>query len=224
MKFTTKTLFRKALSLIAASFLSVSVALPQPTLANSNHGVIGGCAYEDANGNNIKDLQEECFPNVRIGLVGKSNSGENISLEVFTDENGWFFFRNLPAGTYTIRKLSLPAQTADHTESISEFALISVGGVVNLQISNLPTGNPRQQIANVIREVTIRNDVFQNVPLSEGGELIVFFFGHTRLCSVAPGPNCRPTLMEVGAPPVSPPPPEPPPSYPPCDGCCEDDC
>ncbi|MCW1970692.1 MAG: hypothetical protein KIH69_021490, partial [Anaerolineae bacterium] len=178
MKFITKTLFRKALSLVAASFLSVSVALPQPISANSNNGVIGGCAYEDANGNNIKDLQEECFPNVRISLIGKSISGENISREVLTDENGWFFFRNLPEGKYTVRKLSLPAQTADSTESISEFAITAVGGIVNLQISNLPNGNPRQQIANVIREVTIRNDVFQNVPLGEGGELIAVSYTH----------------------------------------------
>ncbi len=217
------TLLRKIATLLAAGVLSLITALPQPTLAQ-DIGVIGGCAYEDANGNNIKDLQEECFPNVKIRLTGKTNDGQFITREVFTDENGWFFFRGLPSGTYTIKKLNLPPQTADQFESIAEFGVIAVGGVINLQISNLPAGNPRQQTANALQSVTITNDTFTNISLSSGGELVIFFFGHTRLCSVAPGPNCRPDLVEVGVPPPGDPPPLPPPSSPPCEGCCQENC
>ena len=201
-------IFRKVAALIAAGILATMTGIPQSALAADN-GLIGGCAYEDANGNNIKDLQEECFPNVTIRITGKTSEGQLVTREVLTDENGWFFFRNLPAGTYTITKLNLPSQTADRFESIAEFGVTTIGGVVNLQVSNLPASSPRQQIADVIKAVTITNDTFTNIPLATGGELVIFFFGHTRLCSAAPGPNCRPDLVEVGTPPPGDPPPPP---------------
>ena len=65
-------------------------------------GSIGDFVWEDMNGNGLQDVGERGLTNVEIFLEGITAEGVNISLFTLSDENGFYLFDNLDAGTYRI--------------------------------------------------------------------------------------------------------------------------
>lgn len=64
---------------------------------------IGDFVWEDLNGNGIQDMGEPGIPNVEIVLFGREISGSNVFYSTVTNENGFYVFDFLNAGTYELR-------------------------------------------------------------------------------------------------------------------------
>jgi hypothetical protein len=65
-------------------------------------GSIGDFVWEDMNGNGLQDIGERGLTNVEVYLNGTTIGGDIVSLFTLSDENGYYLFENLDAGTYTI--------------------------------------------------------------------------------------------------------------------------
>ena len=81
---------------------------------------IEGVAWEDTNGNGIKDTDEQVFSNIEITLTDDQGNqvtdvNGNIVSSVKTDENGVYVFENLPKGNYYV-KVSMPSSKYQLTE------------------------------------------------------------------------------------------------------------
>ena len=81
---------------------------------------IEGIAWEDTNGNGVKDTDEQVFSNVEITLTDNQGNqvtdvNGNIVSSVKTDENGVYVFENLPKGNYYV-KVSMPSSKYQLTE------------------------------------------------------------------------------------------------------------
>jgi hypothetical protein len=63
---------------------------------------IGDFVWEDMNGNGLQDFGERGLTNVEVYLDGTTIAGDVVSLFTLSDENGYYLFDNLDAGTYTI--------------------------------------------------------------------------------------------------------------------------
>ena len=65
------------------------------TFQNSS---IGDFVWEDANANGIQDAGENGIAGVEMTLSGTSGNGQAVSMNVVTDNNGYYAFNNvLPA-------------------------------------------------------------------------------------------------------------------------------
>jgi fimbrial isopeptide formation D2 family protein/uncharacterized repeat protein (TIGR01451 family) len=81
-------------------------------------GTIGGFVFEDSDNDGLQSPIESGIPGVLITLAGTSVSGVPINAIATTDNNGFFEFRNLPAGTYTLTE-EQPAGYLDGTDTVS---------------------------------------------------------------------------------------------------------
>jgi uncharacterized repeat protein (TIGR01451 family) len=63
---------------------------------------IAGTAYQDANGNGVRDAGEPPEGNLGITLKGIDIDGQNVLLQTWTDPAGAFSFAGLAPGTYQI--------------------------------------------------------------------------------------------------------------------------
>lgn len=68
---------------------------------------IGDYVWEDLNFNGIQDANEEGISGIEVLLTGTTLSGNNISLSVFTDDNGYYGFEDLEAGIYTVQFITV---------------------------------------------------------------------------------------------------------------------
>ncbi|MEM7031406.1 MAG: SdrD B-like domain-containing protein [Chloroflexota bacterium] len=106
---------------------------------------IHGVKYYDLNGNGQRDDDEHGLPGWVIVLTGQTQSGEQIELETVTDEDGHYWFTQLPAGTYVIREIQKDGwqQTAPTTFSYQ------VPYDENQVIENLDFGNWRPSYGSI---------------------------------------------------------------------------
>ena len=79
-------------------------------------GVISGYSYVDGNGNGRLDPGEPAISSVQMQLTGTDVLGNSISATAVTDGNGYYEFRDLPPGLFTIRQQQ-PADYADGIDS-----------------------------------------------------------------------------------------------------------
>jgi hypothetical protein len=70
---------------------------PPPPLAS-----LSGTIFQDDNGNGVRDAGEVPVGGVWVTLTGTDALGNAVSLSVQTDNNGFYVFAGLQAGTYTI--------------------------------------------------------------------------------------------------------------------------
>jgi serine-aspartate repeat-containing protein C/D/E len=82
------------------------------TGTEDNRGVIRGWKFDDVNGDGMKDLLEPRPPNWGIWL-DRNNDGVMDQTDDYTvtGNTGWFVFKNLPAGNYTVREIQKPGWT-----------------------------------------------------------------------------------------------------------------
>ncbi len=70
------------------------------TLVNDRASSISGRIVEDFNGDGVKDHGEPGVPGQKVELVSGNN--EQVVATTFTDADGYYAFRNLPHGAYTV--------------------------------------------------------------------------------------------------------------------------
>ena len=64
------------------------------------YGQIGDFVWEDANGNGIQDIGESGISSVQILLTGIDGTGQNVSANTLSNEDGQYRFENLIPGNY----------------------------------------------------------------------------------------------------------------------------
>jgi protocatechuate 3,4-dioxygenase beta subunit len=72
-------------------------------LSSIANAFIGDYVWEDLNFNGIQDIDEKGISGIEVRLSGIALSGNTIDVSTFTDENGYYGFNDLEAGTYTIQ-------------------------------------------------------------------------------------------------------------------------
>ena len=77
-------------------------------------GSISGYSFVDTNGNGIFDTVEPAISSVQIRMAGTDVLGNNLSAVTVTDANGYYEFRDLPPGLFTIQQ----QQPADYDDGI----------------------------------------------------------------------------------------------------------
>jgi hypothetical protein len=63
---------------------------------------VSGQKFNDSNGNGVWDPIELPLANWTIRLVGTTQNGSKVSLTAYTDGNGFYEFKDVPKGTYTL--------------------------------------------------------------------------------------------------------------------------
>lgn len=67
-----------------------------------SRGMIGDFVWEDNNANGIQDLDEYGIPEISVFLDGMTSGGQQINKNTTTNEDGFYYFTDLRAGTYTV--------------------------------------------------------------------------------------------------------------------------
>lgn len=181
--------------LMVLTMLSLTLHLPMVTTAATDpmDGYITGMVYA------YSGEQGVGIPGIEITLTGKSADGKDFVIKVVTDENGWYHFRNLPEGTYTIEVTGQlpPGATNRGPSKLGPFNL-----------NHLP-GN----LSQITRTTSFGVNV---LPCVSGGPV---------LCNGSPNSTPEWTNSDTGQPPANnttppePPPPPPPPPEPEPDPC-----
>lgn len=176
------------LILIVSLLIGVLPIDAQPIAAESNTGLIGGKVFEDANQDGQSNLCETGIPNVLIRLKGLSIDQKTIEIEVKTDENGWYFFRNLPSGSYEVQKISQPAGYQDGSEHIEAFLILD----------NLPSGNNLNIASNPNAAGVIAQNAIRQIPLRPGQEAVGYHFGQLNVCgNLGARSDCHSGSVEI---------------------------
>lgn len=92
---------------------SLYVTLGNSDSTNNNFGEyapasLSGYVYQDANNNGLREATERLFANSKITLTGTNDRGQAVSLNGFTDANGFYQFANLRPGQYAIKQTTAP--------------------------------------------------------------------------------------------------------------------
>jgi hypothetical protein len=107
-----------------------------PPVAQQPAATISGFVFSDDNRNGQIDPGESFFPNITVTLSGIDANGNAVNEMVQTDDNGFYSFGPLAAGTYTITFSPPSAGTAElgtgavNDGSISPSAPDVISGVV----------------------------------------------------------------------------------------------
>ena len=64
---------------------------------------IGDLVWEDKNGNGLIDIDDSGVPNIKLTLTGLAGDGQRLNRDVFSSNQGKYYFSNLPPGKYDIR-------------------------------------------------------------------------------------------------------------------------
>ena len=100
-----------AATVMLALIMATVLLLPQVTTAAPNQvdGGIHGMKFHDLNGNGERDAGEPGIPGWKIII-----EGEDIHLETFTDDDGLYWFMNLPGGDYVVVEEDRPGWVRTH--------------------------------------------------------------------------------------------------------------
>lgn len=66
----------------------------------TNNGSLGGYLYRDANGNGVREVEEEGIADFEVQLL---NSQKHYLSSIVTDNAGFYFFMDVPKGDYYLR-------------------------------------------------------------------------------------------------------------------------
>ncbi|MBN2295619.1 MAG: hypothetical protein JXM70_24525, partial [Pirellulales bacterium] len=93
---------------------------------------LSGRVFNDLDNDGLMEVGESGIYNVALRLTGSDDNGP-VDREVFTDVYGFYVFKEVGAGTYTLLQVAQPAGFLDGMETAGSF-----GGIVyNTQDSNL---------------------------------------------------------------------------------------
>jgi hypothetical protein len=70
---------------------------------NCNTATVGDYVWCDKNGNGIQEIGEPGIPNVSVMLLGTDINGQSVNLTTTTNNNGFYSFTNLAAGSYSVK-------------------------------------------------------------------------------------------------------------------------
>lgn len=93
---------------------------------------LSGHVYCDDNENGVFDQGDVGIANALITLTGVNNLGQQVTVQTWSDENGFYLFSGLSAGTYSITE-TLPEDHQSATDNLG-----TLGGTVGVdQFSNI---------------------------------------------------------------------------------------
>ena len=125
-------------------------------------GEIRGLKWEDANGNGIQEANEATLEGVTIYLdLDNDNQFDPNEPSALTDANGQYRFRDLAAGTYTVREV-VPLNFVSTFPVEAEYTITLALGEV---VEDIDFGNQR-----LIQTVANRPPEFTSAPVTEGTE------------------------------------------------------
>jgi hypothetical protein len=192
------------------TFLAILFGLVCLPISVAFAGTIGGAVFVDANKNGKMEPWESGVPGITITLTCKTDDGRDISLSVKTDQNGWYFFYNVPTGICT-----LSMTPADATK---------------IGYQNPPEVDIPGFLSKSGAKPSSDNSQIQSIRIGRDDESWSGFgFGLFNECSAPnPRPDCyrNPTEVGPGYDPAPPPPAGPPPVEDECglgktgDECC----
>lgn len=109
-----------------------STATVSVSVAQSASSSLSGYVFVDLNLNGHRDTGETGVPGVQIAFDGADLSGSDINRILMTNDDGYYRFSDLPAGTYQIQERQ-PTAMADGGEETT----VDGAGVDNDLISNI---------------------------------------------------------------------------------------
>ena len=114
---------------------STPSSIEGPVFYDFAPAAFSGFVYVDANGSGHVDANEVGLRDVTINLTGTDEDSNEISHTTFTDSHGFYEFRDLAPGTYSITQ----QQPEDYLSADSNIG--DVGGLAaNNQVSNIEIG------------------------------------------------------------------------------------
>jgi uncharacterized repeat protein (TIGR01451 family) len=131
---------------------------------------LSGFVYVDKNGDGDIDCRDRTLADVTVTLTGVDDLGNSVSITTVTDDNGYYVFKNLRPGTYTITETQ-PAGYLDGIDTIG-----SQGGIAGNDVfSNIVLKQGVKGINNNFSELTSASTA-----LHEGQTATIGFWNNCR--------------------------------------------
>ncbi len=100
---------------------------------------LSGRVWVDADNSGTLDIGERTVPSVVVRLSGTTLGGESITRQMHTDQNGFYRFTDLPAGTYSLTQ-SQPTDFIDGRMRLGSVSGASQGLMSNNAFSGIVIG------------------------------------------------------------------------------------